>query len=158
MTFNLKEIYQIASTIWETAIGLQIEPESQDALASIGNRPRSTAACIQITGAWNGAILLDCPVEVARLAASIMFSAEPAKVTVADLQDAVAELVNMIGGNFKALLPEKCFLSLPAVVEGGDYSTRIPGSKLLGRACLCCQGHPVSITVLEKAVNQAVAA
>jgi CheY-specific phosphatase CheX len=155
MNFNPEEIYQITATIWETAIGLRIEPGSS---GSIGNRPRSTAACIQITGAWNGAILLDCPAEVGRLAASIMFSSDPANVTIADLQDAVAELVNMIGGNFKALLPETCFLSLPAVVEGGDYSARVPGSTLLGRVTFTCEGHAMSITVLEKRNQQVVAA
>lgn len=155
MNFNPDEIYQLTATIWETAIGLRVEPGSPD---SIGNRARSTAACIQITGAWNGAILLDCPAEVARLAASIMFSNDTNMVTVADLQDAVAELVNMIGGNFKALLPETCYLSLPAVVEGGDYSARVPGSTLLGRVPFTCEGHAMSITVLEKRSQQTVAA
>jgi chemotaxis protein CheX len=95
---------------------------------------------------------------VARLAASIMFSNDPHKVTIADLQDAVAELVNMIGGNFKALLPETCYLSLPSVVEGGDYSARVPGSALLGRVPFVCEGHAMSITVLEKRNSQSVAA
>ena len=158
MEFNAEQMVQIATTIWETAIGLPIEPQSPDFSGSIRNRPRSTAACIQITGAWNGAILLDCPVEVARQAASSMFSSDAAKVTVTDMQDAVAELVNMVGGNFKALLPEKCFLSLPAVVEGGDYSTRIPGSTLMGRAHFSCLGHPMSITVLEKSAAKSVVA
>jgi CheY-specific phosphatase CheX len=154
MNFNPEEIYSIASTIWETATGLQIEPESS---ASAGNRLRSTAACIQITGGWNGAILLDCPAEIARLAASVMFSSDPANVTVADQQDAVAEIVNMIGGHFKALMPGTCFRSMPAAVEGGDYSTRIPGSTLLGRVPFSCQGHPMSISVLQKTQEQATA-
>jgi len=158
MNFNAEEMIQIVATIWETAIGLQILPESPDSRGSIGNRPRSTAALIQITGAWNGAILLDCPVEVAKLAASIMFSTDVADITVADLQDAVAEMVNMVGGNFKALLPERCYLSLPAVVEGGDYSARIPGSSLLGRVHFSCQGHPMSITVLQKSADKSLAA
>ncbi len=155
MNFNPEEIYQITGTIWETTVGLRIEPGSPD---SIGNRARSTAACIQITGAWNGAILLDCPVEVARLAASIMFSTDTAHVSTTDLQDAVAELVNMIGGNFKALLPETCYLSLPSVIEGGDYSTRVPGAKLLGRVPFICEGHAMCIAVLEKSNQRVVAA
>lgn len=155
MNFNPDEIYQISTTIWETAIGLRIEPGSPGA---VGQGPRCIAACIQITGAWNGAILLDCPDEVARLAASIMFNTDSANITVVDLQDAIAELVNMIGGNFKALLPETCYLSLPAVVEGGDYSTRVPGSILLGRVPFTCKGHAMSITVLEKINRQTAAA
>jgi chemotaxis protein CheX len=155
MKFNPEELFQIAATIWNNAIGLSIEPDASDSAA---NRPRSMAACIQIIGAWNGAILFDCPVEVAKLAASRMFNCDVAFVSVADLQDAIAELVNMIGGNFKALLPETCYLSLPAVVEGGDYSTRVPGSTLLGRLPLCCEGYSMSIAVLEKAKAHSAAA
>ena len=154
MEINPAEILQLAGTIWEATLGLPIEPEIAGA---IGNRPRSTAACIHITGAWNGAILLDCPADVARHAASIMFSTDPAKTSVSDMQDAVAELVNMLGGNFKALLPETCFLSLPAVVEGGDYSARVPGSKLLSRIDFSCDGNAVSITILEKVEEKAAA-
>jgi chemotaxis protein CheX len=147
MDFKTEDIFQIAGTIWEATIGMPIDPETS---GTIGNRPRSMAACIQIAGAWNGAILLDCPVEVARLAASVMFSAEPGKVSMADMQDALAELVNMVGGNIKALLPETCFLSLPAVVEGGDYSARVPGTKLAARIEFLCSGHVVSLTILGK--------
>ncbi len=155
MTFNPQDMYAIASNILETAIGLVVEP---DGAVTSNTKSRSTAACIHITGAWNGAILLDCPEEIARIAASVMFSSDLQSVTVVDQQDAIAELVNMLGGNFKALLPETCFLSLPAAVEGGDYTTRIPGSTLLGRVPLSCQGHAISITVLEKVQPELCAA
>src|ERR1700733_1378342 len=101
MVFNPDEVLQIASTVWEATLELPVVPETSGA-AEAG--PRSTVSCIQITGAWNGAILLDCPVEAARRAASIMFATELENVTLADLQDAVAKLANMIGGNFKAML------------------------------------------------------
>ena len=155
MTFNPDEIFQITANIWETAIALHLEPGEP---AAVTNRARSTAACIQITGAWNGAILLDCPAEVARMAGSAMFDTDLTNVTVDEMQDAIAELVNMIGGNFKALLPETCYLSLPSVVEGGDYSARVPGSVLLGKVPFSCDGHAMSITVLEKIKQQTIAA
>ena len=155
MEFESPQIYQIAETIWNATLGVPIAPDSGQACAS---SERATAACIQITGAWNGAILLVCPADVARHAASVMFSAAPAEMKVADLQDAVAELVNMIGGNIKGLLPETCHLSLPAVVEGGDYSTRIPGSRLATKIAFDCDGKPVSISILEKIAQQTAAA
>jgi chemotaxis protein CheX len=155
MNYNPKEILQIASIIWETTLGLPITPEI---FAGPPSASRSTAACIQITGAWNGAILLDCPADIARLVASIMFSTDEDKVSVNDLQDAVAELANMIGGHVKALLPGTCYLSLPAVIEGGDYSHRVPGSKLLGRVGFNCNGHAVSIAVLEREATHYAAA
>ena len=155
MIFNPDEIFQLAATIWEATLGVSIEPAGSEC---VPGRVRSTAACIQITGAWNGAILLDCPIQIAQRAASIMFNAKIEALQVTDLQDAVAELVNMIGGNVKALLPETCYLSLPAVVEGGDYSTRVPGSRTLTRVCFGSDGSAASISILEKVQNPSVAA
>ena len=100
---------------------------------------------------------MDCPNDVARRAASIMFSKAAEETTRADLQDAIAELLNMIGGNFKALLPGQCFLSLPAVVEGGDYSARVPGSTVFGKIAFGCENDIVSVVILEK-VSRKVAA
>jgi CheY-specific phosphatase CheX len=154
MEFKTDEILQIAGMIWDTTLGLQIDT----GFSAAGAHPRSTVTCVQITGAWNGAILLDCPVEVARLAASIMFNMPLDAVGLAELQDAVAELVNMIGGNIKALLPEKCYLSLPTVIEGGDYSARVPGSRLVHRVHFGSENHEVVVTLLEKRPQQAEAA
>jgi chemotaxis protein CheX len=152
MEFNADEIFQLAATIWEATLELPIEPSRGGGME---NPSRSVACYVQISGAWNGAILLACPAEVARRAASIMFHAEPDDMAIFDLQDAVAELTNMIGGNFKALLPQSCYLSLPAVVEGGDYSTRIPGSRSIGGISFACEGNPVSISILEKIEQKA---
>ncbi len=155
MNINLDDIYQLASTIWETTIALPIEPDRGESEAQSA---RSTVACIQITGAWSGAVMLACPEPVARHAAAVMFSASPVQVTAADMQDAVAELTNMLAGNIKGLLPQGCFMSLPTVVEGTDYSTRLPGSRVLHRVNLMCTGNRVTITILERTKSQRVAA
>ncbi len=102
--------------------------------------------------------MLACPEPVARHAAAVMFSASPVQVTAADMQDAVAELTNMLAGNIKGLLPQGCFMSLPTVVEGTDYSTRLPGSRVLHRVNLMCTGNRVTITILERTKSQRVAA
>jgi chemotaxis protein CheX len=92
------------------------------------------------------------------MVAAAMFSTEPCKTSVGDMQDALAELVNMIGGNIKALLPDGCFLSLPAVVEGGDYSARVPGTRLASRVEFVCSGHVVSLSILGKTRDRAAVA
>jgi CheY-specific phosphatase CheX len=101
MEFSENDVMQIAQIIWEATLGLTINTDCSPAM---GNRPQTTGAWIQITGDWNGVVMLDCPAEVARMAASTMFGMPPAAVGPSELQDAVAEIVNMIAGNFKALL------------------------------------------------------
>ena len=147
MTFNHEEIFDLAEIVWSTVLALPIMPDNS---GSVTRRPRSTAACIQITGAWNGAVVLDCPAKVARHAAAVMFQTQPPQVSMADIQDAIAELANIIGGHIKSLLPKPCQLSLPTVIEGGDYSTRIPGSRLVSRVGFICDGDLASISILEK--------
>ena len=154
MAFNSNDIFQITSTIWEATLGRPIEHESP---SPAGPRPPSMCACIQIAGAWTGAIMLDCPVEVARIAAAAMFNTEATNTTVQDHQDALAELVNMLGGNIKALLPEPCFLSLPSVVHGGNYSSKMPGSKQVHHFGFAYAGYPISIQFFEKCPQKAVA-
>jgi chemotaxis protein CheX len=155
MEFKEQDILQLIQTIWETTLGLPVERESTGAAA---NQPRSKTACIQISGAWNGVIVLNCPVKAARQAASVMFETDPAKVTAADESDAVAELANMIGGNIKGLLPETCSLSLPVVVEGGEPSIQISNSRVVSNNRFACGSETVSVTILEQAAAQAVPA
>ena len=153
MNFKPDEILQVAGTIWEAVLGVAIEPAEW-----VHTPSRSTAASVEITGAWTGSIILECSDSVAHLAAARMFDAHPAKVTPDDLEDAVAELANMLGGNLKGLLPETCHLSLPMSIPGSDHMARSPGSRVLGRVGFACGGETVSIVVVEKIQEKDVAA
>jgi hypothetical protein len=59
----------------------------------------------------------------------------------------------MTGGNVKALLPEACRLSLPTVVEGTDYTTRLPGGELVTTMAFDCEGSPLIVRLLRKSAN-----
>jgi chemotaxis protein CheX len=107
-------------------------------------------ACIQITGAWNGTVALHCPTPLARQVAAAMFSVKPDEITGVEMQDSLGELVNMLGGNLKALLPEPCQLSLPAVIEGMDYMVRIFAGLPINQLAFSCQEYPLLVTILER--------
>ena len=79
-----------------------------------------------------------------------MFDITAAEAVPADLQDALAELSNMIGGNLKTLLPGPSFLSLPTVTEGNDYSLSVPGSRLISHVQLDCNGELLDVALLEE--------
>ena len=64
--------------------------------------------------------------------------------------DAVGELANMVGGSLKGLVPGPSRLSLPTVVDGSDYSTKIPGAKQVVQAALSAAGEPLIVTVLRR--------
>ena len=54
----------------------------------------------------------------------------------------------MTGGHLKSLMPGSCYLSLPAVVEGSNYSIRIPTAKVLTRVIFECEGMPAVVSLV----------
>lgn len=143
-----QHIQQLTAMIWNSILQLPVEPVDPDAPAF--EDPRMMAACVQITGAWEGAVSLAAGESFATHAASIMFGLAEADVKMAERQDALGELANMIGGNVKALLPEPCALSLPSVVEGSEYSLRIPRSKLVTSVALSCEGRDIRVALFQR--------
>jgi chemotaxis protein CheX len=140
------DLSQIVAGVWDSVLGTEIQPVSE---------MRSPcepllAACIQITGAWDGAVTLLCTPEVARQAAAVMFDMEVDNISSGDMKDSLGELVNMVGGGVKSLLPETCSLSLPAVVDGADYTLSIHGASAVQGVVFECQGQPVWVTLLER--------
>jgi Chemotaxis phosphatase CheX len=61
-------------------------------------------------------VMLHCPAGLARKATPLIFSQPEEVVSVNDVQNAIGEITNMIGGNIKALLSEPPSPSLPAMV------------------------------------------
>jgi len=151
MQFAEEEICQLTESIWISVLGLEVRratgtPELPQERTLIG--------CVQITGAWEGAVTLHCAAGLARQAAGVMFGIDPESTSVEEVQDALAELANMTGGNLKTLLPEPCHLSFPTVVEGSNYTLRIPGSRLVSQVAFECQGYPLQVTLVEKGESE----
>ena len=75
-------------------------------------------ATVHISGEWDGTVCLSCSLLAGRHATSAMFGLSDDEVTEADINDAVGELVNVVGGNIKSLVPAPSVLSLPVVTVG----------------------------------------
>lgn len=150
MQFLEEEIRQVAQTVWESVLGVSLVPQA--AIPSVPER--SVAGWVQFTGAWEGAVTIECSAEFARQAAATMFGVDAGSASTADTQDAIGELANMTGGNVKALLPEPCRLSLPAVVEGKDGASPVLGGNLVTMVAFDCQGTPLVVRLLQKTRNR----
>ena len=143
-----EELFQFTETIFESMLSLVVQRSSEPVNGK--GTERFITGCIQITGAWEGTITLECSTELARKASAIMFDVEPAAATDAEIQDALGELTNMTGGNIKNLLPGTCHLSLPSVTEGVDYTVSVPGSQLQSQVTFECEGQPLVVSMLRK--------
>lgn len=74
-------------------------------------------ASVAIHGDWCGTVSLEMTPATAETAARTMLHIEDgAVVEDVDVTDALGELVNMIGGNIKSLLPSGSTLGLPMVI------------------------------------------
>lgn len=127
---------QTVIAMWESLLESEIHPT--EAKADDASREFALVGCIHISGPDGGVVTLECPEALAREAASTMFQIQLVNVSTEDAQDALGELTNIMGGNFKALLNEGHLLSLPTVVEGRDFRTRFIGTELSVRAAFDC--------------------
>lgn len=74
------------------------------------------SAAVTVTGAWEGMVSIELPGAVAEEVCRRMLGVDQTHDE--DVADAVGELVNMIGGNIKSLMPGPSVLSLPVVAAG----------------------------------------
>jgi len=107
---NAKEYVNM---VWNTLFDQSL------AAADQGLNPQeeeSRLGIVSISGKWNGFVNIYLPSPLAVLAAEKMFFLEPGASSQSEVQDAVGEIINMIGGNIKAILPEPNQLSTPDVI------------------------------------------
>jgi chemotaxis protein CheX len=140
-------VFRIAESVWSMILNLPLRRSAEPRRAS----ERTLCASVQIDGAWQGVVNLHCSAVVADQAAMTMFGLVGQAPAPEQVQDALGELANMVGGNVKALLGEGCRLSLPTVVDGIDYSVRVPGrTDEVVRVPMACGDEPVLVSVLRK--------
>ena len=144
---DVEKLREAVETIWSTMLGLELAPGQPMGTNRI--QRGFLTGCIQITGAWNGAVTVDCAGGLAQSIAAIMFGIEIDETTPDQVNDALGELVNIVSGNIKSFLPEPSHLSLPSVAEGTDYYFCVVGSRQLAKFSFSCQGMPFQVTILE---------
>ncbi len=147
MQFLENEIREYTESIWKSILDLEATP-SKETFEFADGKP-SLAGCVQITGTWEGSVAIHCPDELARQWAAIMFGLDETSAQKEEIQDALGELTNMTGGNIKSLLPEPCFLSIPAVAYT-DSAMRFPGSELVTQVTFQCNSGFFLVSLLKK--------
>ncbi len=106
--------------------------------------------CIQISGEWSGAVIVQTSQDFASKAACKLLMLDPEGVSHEDRQDTIAELTNMIGGNIKSVVPGPSFLSMPSVATGQDFDFRLFGASVLKTVPFACDGEPFSVVLCQR--------
>jgi CheY-specific phosphatase CheX len=147
MELALEDITRLTEDIWLSTVGLAVRPSEETVPGRLSGR--TLDGIVNITGDYHGAVVVQCPLGLAARLARAMFDLGSGRPTLADMQDALGEITNMTGGNVKALLPGTCHLSLPAVVEGEDYTIRVPGTRTTHRAVFACGSESFVVSIVS---------
>lgn len=137
MTIERENIFDFAQAVWTTVLGAELHEASSGI-----HQKHVLRGAVQITGAWEGSVTIECSESFAKWAAARMFEADEA--TMDEVHDALGELTNMVGGNLKALLPGPNRLSIPFV---HDTLKRDEDGNVDGKLMLACGGEPIVVTV-----------
>jgi chemotaxis protein CheX len=148
MSVGAAEITDITQAVWTSVLGGGAEVCDRDASDELPGKVMTS--CVQITGAWEGAVTLQCAPDLARSVAATMLDVAATAATIAEVRDVMGELANMVGGNIKALLPGPTQLSLPIVVEGEQSAMSIMDSTSVSTVWFSSGGRPFVVKVLRR--------
>lgn len=107
--------------VFEIMLGCRVRPTPKSAAAV---SPEFTAM-VGLAGSLCGVVTVSCQGKTAGLLARNMLGDEAESKD--QVSDALGEICNMVAGNFKNKLAgadERCMLSVPLVINGGEYSFR----------------------------------
>ena len=152
MSIRQEDIISMNEEIWAYMLGLTIV--TTDAAENILLGEPSIGACVQLVGAWNGAVRLDCAIALAREAAGCFLGKEAGTTSMDEIRDTVGELANMAAGSVKALLPQPTHISLPAVADGDHYDLTVRKGRLLLQCPFACGGKSFLVSLIERSPDR----
>jgi len=131
----------IAQQVFETMVDIELIPAEQHlAEAEIG----AISSVLRYTGPCEGVMLIECTRGLAFTFTARLMSIDLPEEIDANVLDSMGELVNMIGGNLKGLMPEETSISTPVVMLDSERDALLASSKRLSRVCFnagaehCC--------------------
>jgi len=143
---SMEMLSEIVKSVFLTMMDLELS-SSETTWHPCGDRLTSF---VQLTGDWNGAVLLECSRDQACNFAGRILAMQPPETVDDDVRDVLGELANMIGGNMKCGMTPGVRLSMPTVLDGSDYDLRVCGSQIKERLAFRCEDSHFWVTVLSK--------
>ena len=130
MNLEDESLIEVARSVWECTLSMVVDSAAR---ASDGGLAANDGLCwaVDIAGAFEGTVVLCVSEPLARAAAAAMLDRTAADTSLAEANEVVAELTNMIGGNIKGLIEGSNRLSLPRAAR----PTELLGPRRLRFSC-----------------------
>jgi CheY-specific phosphatase CheX len=144
MEEHILEQVRIAKDVFGNMVDMSIEPldgcwEPQSEVVT---------AAVYFTAPWQGALFVECNVELAFAFTAKLMAVETPTSVDDDVCDAMGELANMIGGNLKALMPANVGISIPSIIRGKEYAVRLRGGRRLSSTVFDSEFGKFCLTLL----------
>jgi chemotaxis protein CheX len=138
---SLGDVHAVVEEVWSSFLG------AEEPILPLPTPlpPGGWMAAITVSGGWDAQVTVNLSDAGALHVTSTMLMCPVEECSDEDLRDALGELVNMVGGNIKSLMPGPSVLSLPAVAAG--RAVHPTGSVELARFDGVWAGQPVRVTV-----------
>ena len=121
---DLKDkIIEVATEIFSSMVIMDISVEEED-LHDSGNLHDTITGLIGLAGTYKGVLAIHIPHPVATAITGNFLGMEVSEIN-EEVEDAVGELANMLGGSVKMVLAENgrdIDLSLPSTISGASYT------------------------------------
>jgi chemotaxis protein CheX len=130
--------------VFQMMLGSELEKTNSETLQGT-----EFTAMVGLAGQICGVLSVRCSQDAANQAAALMLDL-PLDKAAENAWDAIGEVANMIAGNFKNKLDgisDRCMLSVPTVITGGDYSFRALSDTIPMEMWFRFQGLPMSVTL-----------
>jgi len=144
MLFTQDAFYKIIQDTWNSTLGFEVDRPGAVEYSAAG----AFTVCVKASGAWDGEVRLHCPPSLARLIAAAIFQVDADKAGHDEILDALCELIHIIGGNLKALLPQPVTLSLPSLFDPTNWAHSTQHWQIVCRLTLMSEGYPFAVTLL----------
>ncbi len=111
------EILHVVESVFETMLEMSVSDYRQVNL----DRCWPLSALIHYVGEWTGAVVIQCEFPLAeQFTRQFLRNLIASEIYRDDMKDTLGELVNMVGGNLKAILPGGIQISAPVVSENAN--------------------------------------
>lgn len=147
---ELADVHAIVEQVWSSFLGDEEPLLPRFAAADeqgVSPFPAEDvwSAAVSVHGGWTGTVTVELSSSVAQSLTRLMLAMEDEPLEDTDVADAVGELVNMVGGNIKSLMPGPSALTLPVVAAGrAAHSTDLTE---VARFDASWSGEPVRVSV-----------
>lgn len=143
-------LQQIVQSVFDTMLQIQVDPSK----GRFDTDDSDILTLVQITGDWMGTVVLAMPAVLMMETTSVMLQMPIDDIEDQDICDVAAELVNVIGGNFKSVLNVDSGLSLPSITTGKDMRYFVLGATHVERVDFEANCSNFHVSIFEKDPSQ----